>query len=220
MSVIIEARVSAGEFELGRLFEAGMGADAAVELETVVPVDGGAVLYFRLRTERLDSFLETVREGSLVDGVRVIDEYGDESLVALDWNQDRDSLFRGLSRADVAVLDARGGQRTWTFVLRFDDHAALDDVREHCATAGIDLHVDRLYSPESPERELSFGVTDAQYEALTLALERGYYDVPRQVSTRELGEELGVSDQAVSERLRRGIAALVCHTLAPGAGSS
>ena len=37
--------------------------------------------------------------------------------------------------------------------------------------------------------------------------------IPRQTSTQDLAEEFGVSDQAVTERLRRAIITLVENTL-------
>jgi predicted DNA binding protein len=43
----------------------------------------------------------------------------------------------------------------------------------------------------------------AERPALTLALARGYYESPRQVSTDELAEELGISQPATSDLLRR-----------------
>lgn len=52
-----------------------------------------------------------------------------------------------------------------------------------------------------------------QREALILAYERGYYEQPRQVSLAEIGEELGISESAVSGRLLRGISQLLEDTL-------
>ena len=52
-----------------------------------------------------------------------------------------------------------------------------------------------------------------QREALVLAYERGYYEQPRQVSLAEIGEELGISESAVSGRLCRGISTLLEETL-------
>lgn len=52
-----------------------------------------------------------------------------------------------------------------------------------------------------------------QREALVLAYERGYYEQPRQVSLAEIGEELGISESAVSGRLCRGISAVLEETL-------
>ncbi|ERG89195.1 MAG: putative DNA binding protein [halophilic archaeon J07HX5] len=56
-------------------------------------------------------------------------------------------------------------------------------------------------------------LTDAQLEAMTAAVENGYYDIPRDISTAELGDQLGISDQAVTERLRRGISTLAANTM-------
>jgi len=48
-------------------------------------------------------------------------------------------------------------------------------------------------------------LTDPQREALVLAYERGYFNSPREVTMEELGAELGITQQAVASRLRRGI---------------
>jgi len=45
-------------------------------------------------------------------------------------------------------------------------------------------------------------LTDRQREAVELALERGYYDVPRTVTLDELGAELGITSGPMSARLR------------------
>lgn len=43
-----------------------------------------------------------------------------------------------------------------------------------------------------------------QREALILAVERGYFAVPRETKLEEIAEELGITRQAASERVRRG----------------
>jgi hypothetical protein len=217
MSTITEVQVSAGDFELGRLFEAGMGPDAVVRLETLVPVGDDTVPYFRVRTDRLETLLEAVREGSFVAGLRVVDDYGEESLLALDWEADRDRLFGGFRELEVSLLRAQGRSGVWTFELRFDDAAALGAFREYCGGVGIDPEVIRVYNPTSPGSALSYGVTRPQREALVLAGEWGYYDIPRRCTTADLAAAFGISDQAVSERLRRGTATLVRGTLSVGA---
>lgn len=57
-------------------------------------------------------------------------------------------------------------------------------------------------NPTKPGAGQWDGLTDPQFEALTLAVEMGYYDIPRGYTTKELAEKLGISDQAVTERLR------------------
>ena len=216
MSVVVEVRVSADEFGLGRRFDAGMEPTAAVELETVVPAGSRVVPYFLLRADRPERVLEAVGEDPLVEDPRVVDDFGEQVLLAFDWAASDDPLFGGVFRSGTTVLGASGRERTWTFELRFDGSVDLEDFREHCAEAGVDFDLVRMYRPSSPGSDLSFGLTGPQREALASAVDRGYYDVPRQSTTAELAAELGISDQAVSERLRRGVARLVRHTVHPG----
>jgi predicted DNA binding protein len=48
-----------------------------------------------------------------------------------------------------------------------------------------------------------------------LTVLKGYYDIPRGCTTNELADDLGISDHAVTERLRRAIVMLVTYTLHP-----
>lgn len=73
--------------------------------------------------------------------------------------------------------------------------------------------LDRIYNPTTPGTGPWFGLTRRQRTTLELAVERGYYDIPRRCTTIELADELGISDQAVTERLRRGIVAFVANAL-------
>lgn len=57
------------------------------------------------------------------------------------------------------------------------------------------------------------GLSSAQRIALARAVEAGYYSIPREISTNELAAEFGITDQAVTERLRRGIKNFVTSTL-------
>jgi predicted DNA binding protein len=43
----------------------------------------------------------------------------------------------------------------------------------------------------------------------------GYFEIPREASTSDIGDRLGISAQAVSERLRRGHRKLVTSTVEP-----
>jgi Predicted DNA binding protein len=56
-------------------------------------------------------------------------------------------------------------------------------------------------------------LTDTQREALVLAYERGYFNSPRESSLEAIGEELGITQQSLSSRLRRGHRRLIENTL-------
>lgn len=53
-----------------------------------------------------------------------------------------------------------------------------------------------------------WGLSPAQSEALVAAHERGYFEVPKQATTAEVAEAVGISKSAFVERLRRAEAAV------------
>ncbi|MFC7157751.1 helix-turn-helix domain-containing protein [Halomarina halobia] len=61
-----------------------------------------------------------------------------------------------------------------------------------------------------------YGLTEEQYEALTEAAKQGYFEVPRDIQLGKLADELSISHQALSERIRRAMLALVGDTLLIG----
>ncbi|ADJ16646.1 helix-turn-helix domain-containing protein [Halalkalicoccus jeotgali] len=50
-------------------------------------------------------------------------------------------------------------------------------------------------------------------DTLFVALEKSYFTVPREITSKELGEQLGGSDQEVTERIRRGTTNILTHIL-------
>lgn len=56
----------------------------------------------------------------------------------------------------------------------------------------------------TPEQNRGFGLTTGQRDLVVAAYEAGYFDVPRETTLVELGEELEISDSAVSQRLAVG----------------
>ncbi|GAA5059049.1 helix-turn-helix domain-containing protein [Haladaptatus pallidirubidus] len=69
-----------------------------------------------------------------------------------------------------------------------------------------------LFEPRFPRQERA-QLTAAQRDALVAAVEHGYYRIPRDIALEDLADSLGISRQAASERLRRGIEQLVTTVL-------
>jgi predicted DNA binding protein len=65
-----------------------------------------------------------------------------------------------------------------------------------------------------PGSGIWFGLTPAQRETLVAAVDGSYYPIPRRLSTEDLADRFDISDQAVTERLRRAIVALTENALA------
>jgi hypothetical protein len=113
---------------------------------------------------------------------------------------------------DILVSEAVMEYGATRMRARFPSRDTLKAYRDACQQQDIPFTLVSLYSDEDGG-ESQYGVTPAQREALGAALEQGYFDVPRSTTLTELAEQLDLSKQAVSARLRRGTAALVQATL-------
>ncbi|MBS3759913.1 helix-turn-helix domain-containing protein [Halodesulfurarchaeum sp.] len=213
MAVIAELALPHQQFELGRILASG--PTTFIALETIVPLGQRSVPFFRVYDER-DSFERTVGGHDAVNEIQVVTETATETLYALDWEVSGDTFFAGLMDAEASVLGAQQVEGTWEFALRFPFHDALTEFQDYCEEMGLPIETERLFNSTRPEAGPWYGLTPPQRESLTRAAEAGYYSIPREISTTELAAEFGVSDQAMTERLRRGIEALVLNTLSAG----
>jgi len=131
-----------------------------------------------------------------------------------------DSSFRGADVYHVAVdsgglfTAGRAGRDTWTVRMRFPDEDAVAAVRDRCSARGLEASIDTVEDGVGPYAD-RFGLTSAQRRALLTAADSGYFEVPRDTSLAGLAEELDISSQAASERVRRGLDSLVTGTLRP-----
>ena len=211
MSVIAEVTIPSAAFELGEILD--VEAPTQVTLETMVPLGGRATPFVRIRNDARESFERSVREHPSVNDIRRLETHGDEALYTLDWEPSEASLLRTILDLDAALLSATGGAETWGLELRFPTHEALSAFKDHYLEADIDVSIERIYNPTRPDAGPWYGLTPPQRETLTAAVESGYYSLPRQISTQELADSFDISDQAATERLRRGILTLVQNTL-------
>ena len=177
MSVITEFRVPSADFELGRILD--VEGITSIELENLVPIGGATVPLFWIHNSTRQSFLESVQRHPAVTSAAEVDVFDDRTLFTLDWDANHDHLFEGISESEGQLLNAIGTPDTWEFELRFPDHDALSEFRTHCEDAQILLEVQRVYNPTKPDAGPWYGLTELQREAIMLAAQTGYYDIPR-----------------------------------------
>jgi predicted DNA binding protein len=161
--------------------------DGAVQLEETLRRDPTVADPTAL-TATTDHCVYRVR---IVDGVRVSGVLGDLG-------------FR--------VLDVTSDHGDWRYRIQGPDRTALTAFFEHCQSVGIDVELERIYRVPGSGGPASRTLTDGQAEALRLASEGGYFAVPREMTLGDLADELDISGQAASERLRRAVGSLLEET--------
>lgn len=120
---------------------------------------------------------------------------------------------------DGTVLEAKVANGRWTVTLLFPHREgvsqAVSDFEDRDARVDIRRMVE---AQENEDLEMATTLTDPQREAIAEAYRHGYYDVPREISLEELADELEISHQALSERLRRANRVLAGEQLDRSAG--
>lgn len=218
MSVTLTVDIPASNFDVGRVIEAIDGVH--VEVRTVVPLGDQAMPVFEIENREHDheEFIDRLEDHSAVASVVTIDQYDERGSYAVEWSGEIDSFYHALSDHDAIVLSATKEDDRWTFDLQFPSREAVTGFQEQIHQEEIDLAVHRVIESRRSTPDPEDALSPAQREALDLALSEGYYSIPRRTTTAEMGEQLGISDQAVVERLRRAMVTLSREYVAASRG--
>lgn len=207
MVILVEGTVPPSEFVLNHT----LSRLPNVEIECERMVQGGErsvlpLLWVRYADrEEVEAVLAA---DPSVENVTCIAALDGEYLFQMEWVGHIGLLLQMLTNGQATVLDAYGRNEHWRFRVMYPDREHHARTLEFAGEHGLTFDVTSV-------REVSGGpagrldLTDEQYEALVLAAQRGYFEVPRATTLDELAEEMGISHQALSERLRRSFRSLV-----------
>lgn len=209
VTTITDIRVPADQFPLGRILQAY--PDVEIELERIVPTRREVIPLFWAGTEHEAAVEETLRDDPLVEKVVQLTRTPDRTLYSVTWSPEIDALVGAIVELGVNVLTAEGTADFWEFRLQFGDREQLSRFRRACQEENIQVELLRVYSPATPPE--AGPLSPEQADALSAAYENGYWDVPRGITQAELAELVGISDNSMSQRLRRGAKVAVAELL-------
>lgn len=206
----MEFRSPADEFPLGTVFENLPGV--TVELERLIPHKSRVIPYFWVRGAQADDIEAAFEAHAGVANVDLIDSVDEEYLMRAEWESEYFGILSALAAANVTILTGVGSAEGWQFEVRAESREAISEFRSNCQNNEIDIEITAVHALLPIQGE-GYDLTDPQREALELAFERGYFDSPRATSLEDLADELGISQQALSSRLRRAHRRLIAGTL-------
>jgi hypothetical protein len=195
VSVVVEFTVAPDEF----LF-AGALPDrrVTVELERQVPVGDDAIpnLWVSGERERVDAFAAAVRDLEPIVAFERVEAADDDVLFDLEV-ADPGAVLSAVRATDGALLWGRWN-RQWLLRARFADRESASAFVERAA-----VDVERVGTEAGRAGPPRADLTDKQREALTTALDAGYFASPKGATLDEIAADIGISPQALSKRLRR-----------------
>jgi hypothetical protein len=211
MATVAQVILPADEFALDRTFVELPNVE--FDVERVVAHDQNRVMPILwaagAELESIEAALET--DPSVEDVTRLVD-LDEEWLYQMAWVDGIEAVVQSLVYEEGTITNAHGRNDRWSLRIVFPDHDALSRTYDFCQEQGLTIDVESVTSmDEEPARQ--FGLSEAQYETLITAHQKGYFEVPRQVTVDDLAEDLGVSAQSISERLRRAHDRLISSAL-------
>ncbi|GAB3019434.1 helix-turn-helix domain-containing protein [Natronobiforma cellulositropha] len=209
MSTIAEFRLPAEETALSVVFE--YVPTATVELEPSVSKTLPCLWINDVDAEAVEAALD---DDPTVDAFELLVEADGRLLYDVSFTPDARGFLDDLLGDEASLLEATVTSGGWQVRMRFRDREDLCRAHDRLVERGINADLRRvteLTDASSPHTRL----TPQQQEALAAAFEHGYFEIPRRISMEELAAELGISHQALSERLRRAYETLVDAELQP-----
>lgn len=151
-----------------------------------------------------DAFDAALDDDPTVEEIVTSAEYDNEKFYQVDWCENiKTHLDRGIDR-EGSLLHAETSGGDWNLTIRFATRDQFDAFREYLTEQGISFQLLDLTRATTPQQFMG-GLTAPQRDALVAAVEEGYFSIPRDATMEDVADTLGISTQAASERLRRGV---------------
>lgn len=151
-------------------------------------------------------------EDASVRQATLLEDRGEEMLYRMKWESRLRVLALMLSTGDSLIRDASGSKNGWTIQVLYASRNHLAEVCALSQSLDVEISIETIRQLEGG-REDRYGLTSNQLEALAVAHEMGYFEIPRATDLDAVAEKLGLSHQSLSERLRRAHDALIQNTI-------
>lgn len=213
-ATIAEIELATNEFALSETLS--RIGNVEFEVERVAAHDPDHVMpYVWVTGDDGDEIRDTLEADPSVDNLQLLSDFNGEWLYQMDWVEQIETLVRILVEEQGTVLTAFGDESGWQFRVLFPERDALSRTYEYCTDTGLTIEIRSVYALDEG-RKGRFGLTDEQQDTLEAAFDKGYFDIPREITLTDLAEELDISHQALSERLRRGQRSVLKNTVIVG----
>lgn len=201
MSVITEFTIPADTFALEYTFNTV--PDTKIEIERLATHSREWIMPFLWAiNDDLDAVKTAFENDPCIDEFQLLDTKATTGYFNVHWTEDVQQLVDQIVDQHGIMQEAEAVNGTWYLKLQFVDQNALKEFQTYFHKQGYSFELQRMHTGiASKERE--YDLTPEQREALVTALEMGYFSIPRETQIEDLAEELDISTNAVSERLRR-----------------
>lgn len=183
--------------------------------DSYIDPDGRLLIIAWVDCEDFDALDVALADDSTVEEPTVLTEAGGRRLYRFELvgAGAESSIMSSVFDVGGMQLEITATSEGWRNRTRYPSRDAFERVYRFCLERDIDFQFHSIYEPAERLGHDHLPLSDAQRETLIEAVDSGYLDIPRGSSLEELGDRLGISESAASERFRRGVKALVEATI-------
>jgi predicted DNA binding protein len=179
---------------------------------SIMDSNSDPVMFTWARGGDFDAFEAALPDDPTILEHELIDDEGDQRLYrvvinrAVSTNPGEIDRKTGASRLSIET-SAEGA----VLEVRLPGRETLQEYVRLLRNEGFTVELLPAHPASKPTGGL--GLSEKQANALQMANEKGYFEVPRETDLATLADELTVSEQALSERIRRGLSAVLDETV-------
>lgn len=174
---------------------------------------GSTVFPFLIEYDDRDELEATLDKDPTVDSYELVDWTDRTGIYYIEHSPETKLISTVVTDVNGFLVHTETKRHGWLVRLLLPDREALNTIWEYANENDIALDIIEIYGNSETGGEQSYGLTEEQRIALTVAYEEGYFGEPRDISLNEVADEIGLSSTAMSGRLRRGMRNLVGATL-------
>lgn len=211
MSIIAEFHIWSSELALSETLSSVPHVEIDLVQQAAIDRTRPYGLFWVLGDD-LDTFDEKLRADKTVTDVECYTRVEDRALYRARIAQTVDVVVYPVwVEAGAEQMEVTYANGWWRNRMRFPDRSALAELKDWCLANEVEFVLKSIYTDAG--KTSTHGLTDQQCEVLQVALEQGYFEVPRRGTLRDIAAELDISSQAASERLRRAHRQLISESL-------
>jgi len=212
MGKVVELTIPTEQFALSDTFE--RVPDATAE---TVPVaahgNHGSMPFLSVVSSNTEQLADAITSDETTEEVIPLSGSNQRRLYQVSWRAPVRVVLGVFLQSTGSLLSARGTADRWRLQILFPDQNSISVICENWREHGIDPSIQRIVTVAGKFGFAELQLSQCQHDTLLTAYEMDYYDVPRGVTLEGVADELQVSHQALSERLRRGHRNLIQTTL-------
>ncbi|RDZ35507.1 MULTISPECIES: helix-turn-helix domain-containing protein [unclassified Haloferax] len=194
----------------------GTFEDPEFELTFVggIPVTDEPVPYFVARGSDREALDDLLDDHASIERFEPVSDGPEGRLYRCEWATRDGDILSAIRECDGIVRRMVGTRYGWSLSVYFPSNELTTRFHDACLSRDIDIDVRRVEPARLDERHPpDTGLSEKQLTALRLAFERGYFETPKEAGLDDIASRLGITEQALSQRLRRALRNLVGSTI-------